>query len=60
MAATAMHQTVRRWALTGGITAITITGTIYGASLKSDQEQKKVRSCAILHHDPIIYTKPFF
>jgi hypothetical protein len=60
MAATAMHQTVRRWALTGGITAITITGTIYGASLKSDQEQNKVRSCATLPHDPITYTKPFF
>ncbi|KAF2873272.1 hypothetical protein BDV95DRAFT_490267 [Massariosphaeria phaeospora] len=31
-------QTVRRWILTGAVTAITMTGTIYGAGLKSRQE----------------------
>jgi hypothetical protein len=38
----ATTQAVRRWIITGAVTAITITGTIYGASLKDDVEVKKV------------------
>lgn len=34
---------VRRWIMTGAITAITVTGAIYGADLKSRQEYKQVR-----------------
>lgn len=36
------HQAVRRWIMTGAVTAVTITGTIYGASLKGDQELQQV------------------
>ena len=39
----ATQQAVRRWILTGAVAAITITGTIYGAGLKGDQEVKQVR-----------------
>lgn len=35
-------QTVRRWIMTGAVAAITITGTIYGAGLKGQQELKQV------------------
>ncbi|KAH7556451.1 hypothetical protein BM1_05885 [Bipolaris maydis] len=35
-------QTVRRWIMTGAVAAITITGTIYGAGLKGQQEIKQV------------------
>ena len=35
-------QTVRRWIMTGAVAAITITGTIYGAGLKGQQEVKQV------------------
>ncbi|KAF2203859.1 hypothetical protein GQ43DRAFT_365913 [Delitschia confertaspora ATCC 74209] len=34
-------QTVRRWILTGSITAITVTGAIYGAQLKTRQELRQ-------------------
>ncbi|OAG15525.1 hypothetical protein CC77DRAFT_917932, partial [Alternaria alternata] len=34
-------QTVRRWIMTGAVAAITITGTIYGAGLKGQQEVKQ-------------------
>ncbi|EMD88925.1 hypothetical protein COCC4DRAFT_137550 [Bipolaris maydis ATCC 48331] len=34
-------QTVRRWIMTGAVAAITITGTIYGAGLKGQQEIKQ-------------------
>ena len=37
-------QTVRRFIMTGAVAAITITGTIYGAGLKGEQEVKQVRS----------------
>ncbi|CBX93036.1 predicted protein [Plenodomus lingam JN3] len=36
-------QTVRRWILTGAVAAITVTGSIYGATLKSDIEVHKRR-----------------
>ncbi|KAF5853851.1 hypothetical protein GGP41_006623 [Bipolaris sorokiniana] len=35
-------QTVRRWIMTGAVAAITITGTIYGAGLKGQQEIKQI------------------
>lgn len=35
---TTTHQAVRRWIMTGAVAAVTITGTIYGASLKGDRE----------------------
>ncbi|EAT84871.2 hypothetical protein HBI56_078510 [Parastagonospora nodorum] len=38
------QQAVRRWIMTGGVAAVTITGTIYGATLKEDvtvQKEKK-------------------
>ena len=35
-------QTVRRWIMTGAVAAITITGTIYGAGLKGQQDLKQV------------------
>ncbi|KAG9185738.1 hypothetical protein G6011_07069 [Alternaria panax] len=34
-------QTVRRWIMTGAVAAITITGTIYGAGLKGQQDVKQ-------------------
>jgi hypothetical protein len=34
-------QTVRRFIMTGAVAAITITGTIYGAGLKGEQEVKQ-------------------
>ncbi|KAJ4369086.1 hypothetical protein N0V83_006169 [Neocucurbitaria cava] len=37
----ATQQAVRRWIMTGAVAAITITGTIYGAGLKGDQEAKQ-------------------
>lgn len=40
--ATTTSQAVRRWILTGGVAAVTITGTIYGATLKEDVEVTKV------------------
>jgi hypothetical protein len=36
-------QTVRRVVLTGSIAAITLTGTIYGAQLKSDLQTQQVQ-----------------
>ncbi|KAF2190461.1 hypothetical protein K469DRAFT_559195 [Zopfia rhizophila CBS 207.26] len=39
--ATSQAQAVRRWIWTGAITAITVTGAIYGAGLKSSQELKQ-------------------
>ncbi|CAA9960250.1 hypothetical protein CFE70_003694 [Pyrenophora teres f. teres 0-1] len=36
-----IHQTVRRWIMTGAVAAITVTGTIYGADLKGYQEAKQ-------------------
>ncbi|KAF9698175.1 hypothetical protein EKO04_003687 [Ascochyta lentis] len=41
--ATPQAQAVRRWILTGAVAAITVTGTIYGAGLKSDREVKAER-----------------
>lgn len=41
--AMATTQAVRRWIMTGAVAAVTITGTIYGAGLKGEQEIKQVR-----------------
>ncbi|KAF1358951.1 hypothetical protein EJ07DRAFT_122224 [Lizonia empirigonia] len=41
--ATPQVQAVRRWIMTGAVAAITVTGTIYGAGLKSDRELKAER-----------------
>jgi uncharacterized membrane protein YoaK (UPF0700 family) len=38
----ATTQAVRRWIMTGSVAAVTITGTIYGATLKEDLGAKKV------------------
>ncbi|KAF1978053.1 hypothetical protein BU23DRAFT_550166 [Bimuria novae-zelandiae CBS 107.79] len=35
--------TVRRWILTGSVTAITVTGALYGADLKTSQERAQER-----------------
>jgi hypothetical protein len=43
-------QTVRRFILTGSVAAITITGTVYGAQLKTDQERSQVH--------PHLHTSP--
>lgn len=37
------QQIIRRWVMTGAVTAITVTGALYGAGLKSRQELKQVR-----------------
>jgi hypothetical protein len=39
----ATPQAVRRWIMTGAVAAITMTGTIYGATLKGDREVVRVR-----------------
>jgi hypothetical protein len=44
----ATPQVVRRWIMTGAVAAVTITGTIYGATLKDDTEVKKV--CWHIYH----------
>jgi len=36
------QQAVRRWIMTGGVAAVTITGTIYGATLKEDVTVQQV------------------
>jgi hypothetical protein len=38
----ATPQAVRRWILTGAVAAITMTGTIYGATLKGEREVVRV------------------
>ena len=38
-------QAVRTWIMTGAVAAITVTGTIYGAGLKTDSEVKQVMHC---------------
>ncbi|KAH9874991.1 hypothetical protein J1614_004479 [Plenodomus biglobosus] len=45
------QQVVRRWILTGAVAAITVTGSIYGATLKSDLEMSKKRK-QILETNP--------
>ncbi|KAI8934903.1 hypothetical protein NX059_008574 [Plenodomus lindquistii] len=47
----ATQQAVRRWILTGAVAAITITGSIYGATLKRDVEVQKRRK-QILESSP--------
>jgi hypothetical protein len=37
------QQAVRRWIMTAAVAGVTMTGTIYGATLKSEQDVKKVR-----------------
>ncbi|KAJ4994472.1 hypothetical protein SVAN01_00301 [Stagonosporopsis vannaccii] len=49
--ATPQALAVRRWVMTGAIAAITVTGTFYGATLKTDQEVRKV--CH--HHIPSVF-----
>ena len=39
----ATHQTVRRWIITGAVTAVTVVGTIYGAQLRGQQQAQQVR-----------------
>ncbi|KAF2622674.1 hypothetical protein BU25DRAFT_300362, partial [Macroventuria anomochaeta] len=41
--ATPQVQAIRRWIMTGAVAAITVTGTIYGAGLKTDREVKQER-----------------
>ncbi|KAF2029040.1 hypothetical protein EK21DRAFT_113262 [Setomelanomma holmii] len=41
------HQAVRRWIMTGAVAAVTITGTIYGATLKSEQDVKKQKKIVL-------------
>ncbi|PVI07247.1 hypothetical protein DM02DRAFT_513339 [Periconia macrospinosa] len=36
-------QGVRRWVMTGAVAAITVTGSLYGAGLKADQEKQQIR-----------------
>lgn len=50
-------QAVRRWIMTGSIAAITMTGTIYGAGLKSRQEYNQV--CQPLSVSTSVYTVPW-
>lgn len=51
-------QTVRRWIMTAAVASITITGTIYGAGLKGQQEVKQVCS-AILHISRLSVLQPY-
>ncbi|KAF2639147.1 hypothetical protein P280DRAFT_519351 [Massarina eburnea CBS 473.64] len=39
----ATPQVVRRWILSGAVTAITVTGSIYGAGLKEDMQAREKR-----------------
>jgi hypothetical protein len=48
MSAAATQQKIRRIVLTGAITAITVTGTWYGAGLKMKSEVKQVCSSLCL------------
>ncbi|KAF3048257.1 hypothetical protein E8E12_011528 [Didymella heteroderae] len=43
MAAPQTSQAVRRWIMTAAVAGITVTGTIYGAGLKTDREVKQER-----------------
>jgi len=49
---TPQAQAIRRWVLTGSFAAITATGALYGAGLKSSQEYKEVGTIVMLvgHH----------
>lgn len=38
----ATPQAIRRWVLTGAVTAVTVFGTLYGAGLRSDQQLQRV------------------
>ncbi|KAF2830050.1 hypothetical protein CC86DRAFT_285279 [Ophiobolus disseminans] len=42
------HQAVRRWIMTGAVAAVTMTGTFYGATLKSDQDVQKQKKAVLL------------
>lgn len=48
MAAPQTTQAVRRWIMTAAVAGITVTGTIYGAGLKTDREVKQ--ACLFLLH----------
>lgn len=48
------QQAVRRWIMTGAVAGVTITGTIYGATLKSGQDVRKV------HLASLFLPVPFF
>jgi hypothetical protein len=47
-------QTVRRWILTGSITAIAATGAIYGAGLRSRQQYEEVGLCYHLLNSTVL------
>ncbi|KAK5175245.1 uncharacterized protein LTR77_000382 [Saxophila tyrrhenica] len=40
-------QSLRRYTLTASVTAITVTGALYGAGLKTRQEHKQEKSAAL-------------
>ncbi|OAG07127.1 uncharacterized protein CC84DRAFT_1258310 [Paraphaeosphaeria sporulosa] len=62
MAAPQTVQAVRRWILTGSVAAITVTGALYGADLKSSYEktqaQKRIATISadekIAHYQSLI------
>ncbi|KAK7183738.1 hypothetical protein PSPO01_10074 [Paraphaeosphaeria sporulosa] len=62
MAAPQTVQAVRRWILTGSVAAITVTGALYGADLKSNYEktqaQKRIATISadekIAHYQSLI------
>ncbi|KAK8193181.1 hypothetical protein HDK77DRAFT_480532 [Phyllosticta capitalensis] len=39
-------KTLRLWVLTGSVAAITVTGSIYGAGLKTQSQQSQARKAA--------------
>jgi len=48
MAAPQTSQAVRRWIMTAAVAGVTITGTVYGAGLKTDRDVNQV--CLFLIH----------
>lgn len=48
---TPQAQTVRRWVMTGSVAAITATGALYGAGLKTRREHKEVGTVIMLDDD---------
>jgi hypothetical protein len=48
----ALQQKVRRIVWTGAIASVTVVGTIYGAGLKTQKEEEKVRTCLALFFIP--------
>lgn len=46
------QQAVRRWIMTAAVAGVTMTGTIYGATLKSEQDVKKVHPSLLSYSFP--------